>query len=303
MRTFLAFLLLFTLAAVVSGLVTYPVWSALQLFVDVPIHRVMNRVGMLLLAITTVLWLRRRNLANRQTLGYALPRPLFVRQLLLGWLAGVVLMLPLAATLFGLELRTLSPQLSSGESPALWALKLLLLGLLTGATVAFIEETFCRGAMYAAIERESGLLAAIALPTLLYAATHFLDGRLRIPADQVTYTSGLAVTAKLFERYAAPLEFADSFLALCALGVLLGLIRRRTGAIAGCIGVHAGGVCVILVMRNLSSVNPSAAHAWLVGSYDGVIGWLAFGWIVVVASVYWRWSGRSHQSIGPRAAQ
>jgi uncharacterized protein len=293
MRTFLIFLGLFAVAAAISGLITYPAWSLLQTFADVPVHRVMNRIGMLVLAVTTILFLRRQGLANRETLGYGMPRPLFIRQMLFGFAAGVLLMMPLVAAIFGFELRTLSAKFIASEAQALFVAKLILQGLLTGWVVAFLEETFCRGAMYTVIQRESGLLAAILLPTFLYAATHFLGGELRLPADQVTYLSGLQVTANLFERFATPWEFFDSFLALSALGVLLAFIRMRTNAIAGCIGLHAGGVTVIVTMRNLSTVDTQHSMHWLVGNYDGVIGWMALVWISVVAAIYWKVSKRT----------
>jgi len=297
MRTFAIFLGLFALAAIVSGLLTYPAWAILQTFTDVPIHRVMNRIGMLILAITTVMFLRQRGLADRASLGYALPRAVFIRQALIGFGSGVLLMLPLSAALFGLDLRELSSKFLAQESRLLYVLELVLEGLLTGVTVAFVEETFCRGAMFTAIKRESGLFWAFTLPTLFYAATHFLGGRLRIPAAEIDYWSGLEVTAKLFERFVQPLEFVDSFAALCALGLLLSLIRHRTNAIAGCIGLHAGGVMVIVIMRNLSTVNADANLSWLVGSYDGVIGWMAAAWIVVVTLVYRR-VGAKLQTVG-----
>lgn len=292
MRTFLVLLLLFALAAVVGGLLAHPVWTLLQLFDDSPIHRVMNRVGMLVLAVTTLLYLRRKGLADKETLGYALPRPRFIRQMLWGFGAGVLLVLPVAAALFGLELRTLSPGFSGAESPVIFLAGLIVQGLLTGLVIAFIEETYFRGALFTAVKRESGLFLAIALPTLWYATMHFLGSSVRIPRDEITYWSGLQIAANLFDRYANPLRLVDSFLALIALGVLLSFMRQRTGAIAACIGLHAGGVGVILVVREISIENPQASLFWLVGSHDGVIGWMMAGWITVMAAAYWYASGR-----------
>jgi hypothetical protein len=120
----------------------------------------------------------------------------------------------------------------------------------------------------------------------LYAASHFLGGSLRIPAEQVSFLSGPRVVGDMFASFQRPLDLLDSFLALSALGVLLSLIRSRTGAIAGTIGLHAGAVCVIVVLRNSSQVNPASHWAWLVGSYDGVIGWMALAWICVIAVAY-----------------
>jgi hypothetical protein len=78
----------------------------------------------------------------------------------------------------------------------------------------------------------------------------------------------------------------DSFLALAAVGVLLGVIRARTGHIAACIGLHAGWVCVIGVLRELSVRNPASRWSFLVGDYDGVVGWLVFAWTVVIIALY-----------------
>lgn len=141
--------------------------------------------------------------------------------------------------------------------------------------------------MFSTIRRESGLVAAIALSSLLYAATHFMDGKLRIPAEQVTYMSGLHAVGGLFSRFSSPLQIVDAFAALTMLGVLLALVRLRTGAIAGSIGLHAGGATAIWILSGLTAANPAAPLAWLAGSYRGVIGWLALGWFSIIAFAYW----------------
>ena len=74
----------------------------------------------------------------------------------------------------------------------------------------------------------------------------------------MSWIHGFQVLSRLFERYAQPLAFVDSFLALVALGILLALVRLRTGAIAACIGLHAAGVCAIFVLRDTTVVNSSA---------------------------------------------
>lgn len=237
---------------------------------------------MLLLALALYGLLKREGLWNRATLGYGLPRAKFLKQLGLGWIAGSVLMLPLVFTLFALDVRI--PVSFTTALIASAALK----GAFAGLLIALIEETFMRGAMYSVIERESGVRYALLLPAILYAAVHFMDGKLRIPAADMDFIGGLRMAAHILERFVDPLEILDSFLALFALGLLLALTRLRTGAIAGAIGLHAGGVCVIAILREISVVNTAAPAAWLVGSYDGVIGWLACAWIGVITLVYWR---------------
>ncbi len=118
-----------------------------------------------------------------------------------------------------------------------------------------------------------------------------------MPPEDVSWVHGFEVLSKLFERYVQPLTFADSFVALAMLGVLLALVRLRTGAIAGCIGLHAAGVAFIAVLREATLVNPNTEYASLVGSYDGVIGWAALVWFAVIAGTFVFLSRRQDQKV------
>jgi uncharacterized protein len=299
MRTFLTFQLIFIIAAVIAASLTPLAWAALQLIDDVPVHRVLNRIGMILLGAGMLLYMRRRSLLDKVALGYAIPRARFVRQMFTGVAVGVLTMLPVAAVIFTLELRVPGEEFSGPGFPALWVMAMVSKGILTGLAVSFLEETYFRGAMFTAVIRESGLLPAIVLPTVFYAGLHFLGG-MRVPNEEVTWLTGFYLAVNLFDAYASPLLLVDSFLALVAFGVLLSLIRHRTGAIAGCIGVHMGGVAVIVSLHHLSLPNPGAAFSWLVGSYDGVIGWMAFAWIGLLASFYWYLNDRRSANVRHR---
>src|SRR2546429_1700409 len=91
-------------------------------------------------------------------------------------------------------------------------LRLAALRLVSGFAVAFIEETFLRGAMHTAIERESGTRLAVLLTALLYAATHFLASHHIAPA-QVTPRSGPELLAGTLHSWAQPAGIVDAFLA------------------------------------------------------------------------------------------
>ena len=67
-------------------------------------------------------------------------------------------------------------------------------GALVGLVVAVVEETFFRGLMYRAIDRESGFAAAAACTALVYASIHFF-ARVKIPAEEVAWDSGSACSA------------------------------------------------------------------------------------------------------------
>jgi uncharacterized protein len=290
MRSFLLFLVLLIGALIVASALTYPAWLLVATISVEPVHRVMNRLAMLLALVGLVYLTRRLGLADRESMGYGMLRGQFLRQLVIGWVAGVGLMLPLVVFLFSLDIREIKAGFDGSWSAV------VLGGIVSGLVVAFIEETFFRGVLFSAIRRTSGVAWAVLAPSLLYAALHFLGGKIRVAADEVTWSHGFIVLSRLFERYAEPLSFADSFLALLMLGVLLAIVRLRTGAIAACIGLHAAGVCVIAVLRQASVVASGTPYAEWVGTYDGVIGWAALLWFAMIALLYVMVSHLPHSS-------
>jgi len=288
MRAFGWFMLLMAIALAVVALLAYPAWTLLHPHFDFPFHRIGERLGMLALLLGFVALARRLGLADRASLGYGLPRRAFLRELLVGLLVGVATMLAVVAAMSALGL------LDWTQAAALGPVALLqLLGarLLSGVAVALIEETFLRGAMYTAIERESGARAAVLLTALLYAATHFF-GKVRIPPEQVTPYSGLALLGESLQGFAHPAGIADAFLALMAVGVVLALVRRATGNIAACLGLHAGWVWVMLVVHELAAPRRAAPLGFLLSRFDGFVGWLVLAWTLVLAVPVWRFFQR-----------
>jgi membrane protease YdiL (CAAX protease family) len=161
-------------------------------------------------------------------------------------------------------------------------------GIVTGLTVALIEETFLRGAMQTAITRESGARLAIVLTSLVYAATHFI-GRYRVAAADVNAGSGIDMLTHSLGVFGQPLQILDAFLSLTAVGILLGMVRARTGNIAAPIGLHAGWVAVIYVVRETSERRPEGPGAWLLSDYDGFIGWMVLGWTLAIGAALSWW--------------
>ncbi|MBS1173861.1 MAG: hypothetical protein H6R12_2691 [Proteobacteria bacterium] len=43
---------------------------------------------------------------------------------------------------------------------------------------------------------------------------------------------------------------------------------------------------MIQVARYLTDANPGSGYAFLTGTYDGVIGWLAAGWLALLSAGY-----------------
>jgi membrane protease YdiL (CAAX protease family) len=288
MRAFAWFLLLFAVALGVVAAGTYPAWLLLHPHFDFPFHRIGERLGMLALLVGFLLVARRLGVADRASLGYGAPRPLFVREMLVGLGLGTATMLAVVAAMSALGLLDWSRAATMGTAAVP---QLLVARLLSGLAVAFIEETFVRGAMYTAIERESGARTAVLLTSLLYAATHFF-GKVRIAPEDVTPWSGVALLGRSLEAFAHFGGILDAFLALTAVGVVLALVRKASGNIAACLGLHAGWVWVMLVVHELAAPRRDAALGFLLSRFDGFVGWLVLGWTLILAVPLWRFYAR-----------
>jgi membrane protease YdiL (CAAX protease family) len=278
MRALGWFLGLILLALAVMAALTYPVWQLLQPAFGLPFHRVADRLGMLTLGVGFFLVARRLRLADRNSLGFGLPPRQFLREAAIAFGIGVLLMGCIVAIMLALRLRLLRPEVMLN-----WATlgKLAAQGLLRGVAVALIEETFLRGAMWTGIARESGALPATILTSLIYALTHFVSSH-HIAADQLSWHSGLDMLAGSFGAFARPLNVADAYICLFAVGVVLATVRMQTGNIAASLGLHAGWVWVITFVRDTSVADPGNPLHVLLSQFDGVVGWLVCAWTVLV---------------------
>src|ERR1700761_2588779 len=104
MRAFLLFFGLILGALASIAVFTYPAWLLLHPHFDFPFHRIGERIGMLALVIGFIVVARRVGLADKQSVGYGVRRPVFIREMLLGLLIGVVTMMMIVGvmTLLGL---------------------------------------------------------------------------------------------------------------------------------------------------------------------------------------------------------
>ena len=282
MRAFFWFLGLMAVALATVAALAWPAWTLLHPHFSFPFHRIAERLGMLALLLGFLLIARHLGLTDRKSLGYGLPRRLFIRELSLALGLGVLTMLAVVALMALLGLLEWRPDGAPAGVP-----RLVGSAALSGLAVAFIEETFLRGAMHTAIERESGTRAAVLLTALFYAATHFF-AKFHIPPEQVTSHSGIDLLAGTLRAFSHPAAIADAFLALGAVGVALGLVRAATGNIAACIGLHAGWVWVMLVVHELAQPRPGAALGFLLSRFDGFVGWLVLASTLLLMLPLWR---------------
>jgi membrane protease YdiL (CAAX protease family) len=291
MRAFAWFLGAIGGTLLLAALLAWPAWQYLHaLGPDWPFPRIASRLWQLLLLLGLLILLRRLDLFRRADWGYGLPRPAFLRQAGAGFGLGLATMLPM--TLAMMALGIVAPRAGVDASALREALAA---GTLMGLAIALVEETFFRGLMYRAVSREAGHWTAAWLTALVYAAIHFF-ARTKIPADEVAWNSGFRLLAGVLTHFANPLPVLDSFATLLLVGLLLAGVRRRTGAIAACIGLHAGWVSVIKATKELTVVDGQAAASFLVGPFDGYTGWLVAGWSLLLVAF-----ARARGWLGPPA--
>jgi len=297
MRAFAVFLGLLAVAFGVVALLTYPAWLLLHPHFDFKFHRIGERVGMLALLVGLVLVARLLGLTDKASFGYGAPVREFLRELAIGLALGVATMLAVVGIMAALGLL----EWRSNAVLAAGALaKVAAAGLASGLAVAFIEETFIRGAMFAAIQRESGTWTAVVLTSILYSASHFF-AKVRIAAEQVTPWSGVDLITGTLHTFAHPLAIADAFLSLGAVGVVLAVVRARTGNIAAGFGLHAGWVWVMLVAHELTQPAETSPLRFLLSQFDGFVGWLVLAWTIPMGLALWWFY--SHRGGDTRSAE
>ncbi len=288
MRAFAWFLALIAIALAAIAVFTYPVWAWLYPHFGFPFHRVSDRIGMVALAVGFVLIARRLKLADRASLGYGAPRRVFLREVAIGFAIGAPMMALVVAFMVVLHLRAWKSGVALDVASLLTIARV---GILRGFAVAFIEETFLRGAMYTGIARESGPRLAVFLTALIFAVTHFV-GVYHIPAAEASWSSGLVMLGGALHDFVHPLTIGDAYLSLFAVGVVLGMVRAQTGHIGACIGLHASWVWVITFVRETSIPNRASPLAFLLSRFDGVVGWLVLGWTIILGIILYHFYDR-----------
>lgn len=277
---------------ILGALLTYPLvlsgWFAIE-----P-ARIMSRLTQVFILLGAWPFLRWCGVSDRVSLGYGVQRRCFLRALGLGWLMGVALLLVPALVLVQTAVLVPSP-LVTWDQIARKAVQALAAGLL----IAWLEETFFRGALWSAIRRHGGWVPAAVGSAVLYAIVHFMKPA-GLPAGMAFDWSG--AFTMFTQVFVAGLDWQDldSAATLFLAGLLLALVRERTGHIGWCIGLHAGWVWVIQITRKVTDPNPESPLAFLVGSYDSFLGWLVLAWIALVVVAYWRWGGTQPFQIWPK---
>ncbi len=250
-------------------------------FDNLPLHRLISRITQLLLVLSIFPTMRYLHL-TRQDLGFA-DRPVFLKQLLQGFALGFVTLIPVFIVLYALGVTVF-------DGGKVWTAGSLAgklsVSLLLALLISLIEEPLFRGVLLSGLRKKMSVVAAIALSAGYYAALHFLTSKTQIPASELNLFSGFTLLGAAFANLFSP-TVTSAFLALFMVGVFLGLVRTRLNTSLGvCIGCHTAWVWQIKMSKDLFNTDIHSTYVYLVSSYDGVIGPLVTGWLLLAVLGY-----------------
>ncbi len=218
---------------------------------------------------------------NKEELGFA-PIGVLSKQLLQGFGLGFIVLIPVLVVLYVLKVTVYKGQF--------WTVGLMInamtMNLLVALLISVIEETLFRGIVLVGLKRKLPVIAAIILTSTYYAGLHFLSIKTNLAVQDITITSGFLMLGEavgnLFRLASVP-----AFFALLMVGIFLGVLRTQKKISLGlCIGCHTSWVWLIKMNKKLFNTDFSAQYHYLVSSYDGIIGPLVGGWIMIVIVAY-----------------
>jgi membrane protease YdiL (CAAX protease family) len=152
-------------------------------------------------------------------------------------------------------------------------------GALSAAIFAgFLEEIFFRGMLFRGLLKEGRVFRAYLLANVFYSAIHFVKPGERYFLDGIDPLAGFKHLLMTFAPFLEPLEILPGILGLFLIGVVLSFALARTGNLYLAIGLHAGWVLSLKMVRVFGDFTREEL-GWAFGSGDpkivsGVATWI-----------------------------
>jgi membrane protease YdiL (CAAX protease family) len=169
----------------------------------------------------------------------------------------------------------------------------------SGLFVGFMEEVFFRGLLFLGLLEAGHPLRAYVLANLFYSALHFIKPGEDYFLDRLEPLAGFRHLLTTFEPFLHPLELLPGFFSLFLIGVVLSYALARTRNLYLPIGLHAGWIIALKMVRVVGDFSRQEL-GWAFGSSDpkivsGVVTWLA---ILLVALAVHRLTRRGSLFLG-----
>ena len=207
----------------------------------------------------------------------------FLKQLPQGFGLGFIVLTPVFIVLSLLNINQINYKQE-------WVVDLLvknsIMYLLMALLISVIEETLFRGMVLVGLKKKLPVQVAIFLTAIYYAGLHFLIIKTNLSVQDINFFSGFRLLGEAVSNL-LNLNNLPAFFALLMVGIFLGVLRTQvTSSLGLCIGCHTCWVWQIKMNKKFFNTDFSSEYHYLVSSYDGVIGPLVTGWLLVVVVGY-----------------
>jgi len=219
-------------------------------------------------------------------LGYA-PFKTMLKQFWRGFGLSLLILLPVFFTLniLGVHCIDMTKAWTFG-----WMAKKFGIAFGLGLLIGIVEESVFRGLLLTSLRKYLSPFLAVLISSIYYAGLHFLDSKSPVSEETLSWNGSFQLLGEAYHNVFAMQE-PTAFLALCAVGLFLGVLRLRGDInLALCIGCHTGWVTLIRMNKSTMSVDLNTPYSFLVSHYDGVIGLFVAGWLLFALASYWLFS-------------
>ena len=237
--------------------------------------------AILLCGIFIVPALKASKLYQRQLVGYLEPKPIFLLNMLKGFLTSILLLAPLICFFAYLDIRIFDLNSIIFDQYFLFT---IIFTVFISFLVGIIEESFFRGIM---IQKNSNLIITsivVFFGSAVYSIFHFI--KIPLIIDEVIYwNTGLTELFKAFGNIFNIMQY-DAALTLLVFGIFLAVIRLSLKTISYGIGLHAGFIFIIKTTKQVSNVDLNSEHKYLVSNHDQFLGSASTIWITTLLIIY-----------------
>lgn len=271
-------ILYFCAICVLGCLIAYPVF----LLTSADFERILSRSILILAVVLFYPAYRLLKIKSFSNLGFHSEH--FISTLIRAWLLGVVMLTPITLYFFSCGARVLETTPPDG----LEIISVLVSAIISGSIIGLIEESFFRGLLQSQLNAVMNPVWGIVVVSAIYSSLHFLQAPDIDPDSTLYWYSGFTLLFSAFANYSQVTKFMDAWIALFLAGLFLSLIRLRSNNIFWCIGIHAGWVAHIKVLKAFTDRNDNAICSTLSSNYDSFIGEFSAAWILLILVL---WAG------------
>lgn len=200
------------------------------------------------------------------------------------WVIGIVMLMPLTIFFFSCGFRVWEPLSEQSLSSATAAVAL---AIISGVIIGLVEETLFRGFIQTSLIKKYSPVFSILVVNLIYSSVHFLEAPEFGATDDPHWYSGFTLFLSAFKPLLNLHQEWDSWLALFMAGVFLSVVCIRTHNLFWCIGLHAGWVTHIKILKTFTDRDSAAVCRQWTGNYDNYTGELSIIWISLLLVIGW----------------